>query len=244
MNQIHMVLQGKGGVGKSLIAALIAQKLIDDAEVRLPGDVLCIDTDPVNATFAGYKFFDVVQAEILDGNADINKRMFDRLIEAVACSDKVSVVDNGSTSFLPLSSYMAENAVIPMLEEMGKEVIIHSVLTGGQAMEDTISGLTSVLRKQPAKVVVWQNEYFGQVVRDGRPFVESKLYDQFHQKILGVVTLRKLNQDTAARDMEIMISNRLTFKEAMESPLFTLMPRHRLLSIKKEIFNQLEAIGI
>ena len=165
MNQIHMVLQGKGGVGKSLIAALIAQKLIDDAEVRLPGDVLCIDTDPVNATFAGYKFFDVVQAEILDGNADINKRMFDRLIEAVACSDKVSVVDNGSTSFLPLSSYMAENAVIPMLEEMGKEVIIHSVLSGGQAMEDTISGLTSVLRKQPAKVVVWQNEYFGQVVR-------------------------------------------------------------------------------
>ncbi|BBB64196.1 hypothetical protein UNDKW_5923 (plasmid) [Undibacterium sp. KW1] len=244
MSKIHMVLQGKGGVGKSLICALIAQKLVDDATGLKPEDILCVDTDPVNATFAGYKFFNVVKTEILDGSSDINKRMFDSLIETMANSDKPTVVDNGSTSFLPMSSYMAENSVIPMLEQMGKEVILHSVLTGGQATDDTISGLTSVLKTQPAKVVVWQNEYFGPVVRDGRPFSESKLYEKFRHKILGVITVRKLNQDTSARDMEIMISNRLTFKETMESPLFSLMPRHRLLTVKKDIFSQLDAIGI
>jgi cellulose biosynthesis protein BcsQ len=46
---IHMVLQGKGGVGKSFVAALMAQYLQDRGQ-----DPVCIDTDPVNATFAGY----------------------------------------------------------------------------------------------------------------------------------------------------------------------------------------------
>jgi len=50
--KIHMVLQGKGGVGKSFVAAPMAQFLQDKGR-----DPLCIDTDPVNATFAGYSAF-------------------------------------------------------------------------------------------------------------------------------------------------------------------------------------------
>ena len=46
---IHLTLQGKGGVGKSLIASVLAQYH------RQTGlDVRCIDTDPVNRTFAQY----------------------------------------------------------------------------------------------------------------------------------------------------------------------------------------------
>jgi CO dehydrogenase nickel-insertion accessory protein CooC1 len=41
------VLQGKGGVGKTYIASLIAQYLRDKGE-----PVACLDTDPVNASFA------------------------------------------------------------------------------------------------------------------------------------------------------------------------------------------------
>jgi len=50
--KIHVVLQGKGGVGKGFVAALMAQFLQDRGR-----DPLCIDTDPVNATFAGYSAF-------------------------------------------------------------------------------------------------------------------------------------------------------------------------------------------
>ena len=48
MAKIHMILQGKGGVGKSMIAATLAQWKRAHGEAPL-----CIDTDPVNATFAG-----------------------------------------------------------------------------------------------------------------------------------------------------------------------------------------------
>ena len=61
MDRIHMVLQGKGGVGKSVIAALIAQYKKSKGETPL-----CIDTDPVNSTFEGYQALDVRRLDIMD----------------------------------------------------------------------------------------------------------------------------------------------------------------------------------
>ncbi len=49
MAKIHMILQGKGGVGKYLIPNLLAQYKINANQ-----QPLCIDTDPVNATFHGF----------------------------------------------------------------------------------------------------------------------------------------------------------------------------------------------
>jgi CO dehydrogenase nickel-insertion accessory protein CooC1 len=46
---VHLSLQGKGGVGKSLIASLLAQ-FYKDHGVR----AICVDTDPVNQTFSQY----------------------------------------------------------------------------------------------------------------------------------------------------------------------------------------------
>ncbi|WP_455474103.1 nucleotide-binding protein [Bartonella sp. B30(2025)] len=56
MTNIHIVLQGKGGVGKSLVASLVMQYLLENKT-----DVRGIDTDPVNQTFANYKNFNVKQ---------------------------------------------------------------------------------------------------------------------------------------------------------------------------------------
>jgi Mrp family chromosome partitioning ATPase len=44
---IHLTLQGKGGVGKSLVSSILAQYF------RYRGaEIHCIDTDPVNQTFS------------------------------------------------------------------------------------------------------------------------------------------------------------------------------------------------
>ena len=48
-NSIHLSLQGKGGVGKSLIASILAQYFRDRGR-----DIHCIDTDPVNSTLFQY----------------------------------------------------------------------------------------------------------------------------------------------------------------------------------------------
>ncbi len=75
MTKIHMVLQGKGGVGKSMIAATLAQY-----KTGKGAKPLCIDTDPVNSTFEGYKALSVSRLDIMDGD-EINTRTFDALVE-------------------------------------------------------------------------------------------------------------------------------------------------------------------
>ena len=84
MAKIHTTLQGKGGVGKSLIATTIAQYKVEKGQTPL-----CIDTDPVNASFAGFRSLGVKRLDILKGD-EINTRNFDTLIEMIAtASDDV-----------------------------------------------------------------------------------------------------------------------------------------------------------
>ena len=59
-NTIHLSLQGKGGVGKSLTASILAQYLISRGMA-----VRCVDTDPVNRTLTQYKRLDVQPLKLL-----------------------------------------------------------------------------------------------------------------------------------------------------------------------------------
>ena len=138
MAKIHMVLQGKGGVGKSVIAALIAQYKASNGQAPL-----CIDTDPVNSTFHGYKSLNVRRLQIMDGD-EINSRNFDSLVELIAPSTDDVVIDNGASSFVPLSHYLVTNQVPALLQEMGHELVVHTVITGGQALVDTLSGFAQL----------------------------------------------------------------------------------------------------
>ena len=108
-----MVLQGKGGVGKSLIAAILAQYNVSKGK-----QPLCIDTDPVNATFHGFKALNVKRLQIMDGD-EINPRHFDSLVELIAPSTVDVIIDNGASSFVPLSHYLISNQVPALLQEMG-----------------------------------------------------------------------------------------------------------------------------
>ena len=238
MSAIHIILQGKGGVGKSLVAALLAQYL----EGKSEGELFCADTDPVNDTFAKYSAFNAERVKILNADKNIDSRVFDGLIEKLLVHEGDAVIDNGASTFLPLSAYMLENNVIGLLQEAGKQVFIHTVLTGGQSIDDTMIGLNSLITSQSAPIVVWQNEFFGSVEKDGKKFVESKLFERNKDRIKGIVTIHKRNQDTFGKDLELMVSNKLTFSQAMTSDLFTIMPRQRLKQIRNSIFEQLDHV--
>ena len=88
MAKIHMILQGKGGVGKSLIAALLAQYKMNTGQ-----QPLCIDTDPVNATFHGFQGLNVKRLQIME-NEEINPRNFDTLVELIAPATDDVIIDN------------------------------------------------------------------------------------------------------------------------------------------------------
>lgn len=236
---IHIVLQGKGGVGKSLVAALLAQYLASSGT-----KLFCADTDPVNNTFSRYQSIGAKSIHVLNSDQEIDARIFDALIEELIEHDGDAVIDNGASTFIPLAAYLSENGVIDLLRSYGKTVYIHTVLTGGQAMDDTLSGLVALLRSQPAEILVWENEFFGLVERDEKRFIDLDLYQSNKKRIKGIINIKRRSQSTFGRDIELMVSNKLTFNDAMTSSLFSLMPRQRLMTIKKEIFDQLITAGI
>jgi hypothetical protein len=225
MHTIHFVMMGKGGVGKSMIASLLAQCLILKQR-----NIYCADTDPTNMTFSHYKALNVQHFNISDDQLKVDTRKFDALINHIAAYEGDCVVDTGASSFLPLMHY--------------RRVVLHTPLVGGQAIDETIRGLQTILEFFSAPVVVWVNEYFGKVQKDGVSFKETSLYKDAQKRFLGVVFLQELNPDTSGHDVGSMTKKYLTFDEVLSSPNTDLATRHRLGIVRKNIFEQLNAIDL
>jgi hypothetical protein len=240
MATIHLILQGKGGVGKSLIAALIAQYQLSKGKRPL-----CIDTDPVNASFEAYKSLQVSRLSIVQ-DEEIAPRSFDQLIEQIAKAKDDVIIDNGATSFVPLSAYVITNQVPALLRDLGHQVIVHTVITGGQAQSDTLHGFTQLVKQFPADVsfVVWLNPYWGPIERDGKPFEQMKAYSAHKDRVSAIVRLPDLKKETFGRDLSDMLQAHLTFEEAIALPSLTIMTRQRLSIIKKQLFEQFSAVPV
>src|SRR4051794_21930134 len=239
LDGIHLSLQGKGGAGKSLVASILAQYFRHHGRT-----IQCIDTDPVNRTFAQYNGIDATRLELIrDGAIDI--RDFDGLMERLLTENGTFVIDNGASTFIPLWSYIVENQVIEILREAGKRLYVHTVITGGQALLDTVNGFRSLAQSTTDRnVIVWINEYFGRVERDGKKFANMAAYLENSDKVLGSVQITKRNPDTFGRDVEDMISRKLTFDEAISREAFSLMTKQRLRVVQRDLFEQLDVVGI
>ena len=68
---IHISLQGKGGVGKSLISAILSQYLLSKGQ-----EVRGIDADPVNQTLSEYRGLAVSRLNLLK-EGSVDQREFD-----------------------------------------------------------------------------------------------------------------------------------------------------------------------
>ncbi|HDV3697362.1 TPA: conjugal transfer protein TraL [Escherichia coli] len=240
MAKIHMVLQGKGGVGKSAIASIIAQYKMDKGQTPL-----CIDTDPVNATFDGYKALNVRRLNIMEGD-EINSRNFDTLVELIAPTKDDVVIDNGASSFIPLASYLISNQVPALLADMGHELVIHTVITGGQAMLDTLSGFAQLASQFPAEAlfVVWLNPYWGPIEHEGKGFEQMKAYTANKARVSAIIQIPALKEETYGRDFSDMLQERLTFDQALADESLTIMTRQRLKIVRRGLFEQLDAAAV
>lgn len=236
MPKTHLVLQGKGGVGKSFCAATLAQWL--RSKGRSP---TCIDTDPVNGTFAGYAGLDVSHVDIMDGD-EINSRHFDNVIERVASSDDDVVIDNGASSFVPLSHYLLSNGVPALLASLDRRLLVHVVITGGQAMLDTMNGFAQLAEQfgDSVNFVVWLNPFWGPIVHDGKGFEDSRAYCAHRSRVTAIVRVPPLKPETFGTDLANLLRARRTFEEALAEPGRTIMERQRLKTIKDTLFAQLD----
>jgi cellulose biosynthesis protein BcsQ len=237
---IHLSLQGKGGVGKSLVASILAQYLLKRGK-----PVRCIDTDPVNKTLSQYRGLPTEQLKLLR-EGGIDQRAFDGLMEQLLTEESaVFVVDNGASTFIPLWNYILENNVHAMLQKARKRLFVHTVITGGQALFDTLNGFSQLADSSTEQnIIVWVNEYFGRVERDGKPLEEMKVFLDNEHRVFGTVGIVKRNQDTFGRDMEEMISRKMTFTEAIRESDLSIMSKQRLQVIERDLFEQLDQLAI
>lgn len=236
---VHLILQGKGGVGKSLVAAILAQYFGHHGR-----DVHCVDTDPVNQTFAQYRELAVDRLDLL-AEGTIDPRVFDTLMERLLTEGGVFVVDNGASTFIPMWNYILENDVVRVLSESGRRLFVHCVITGGQGLVDTLSGFAKLAETTPDQnIVLWVNEYFGRVERDGKLLRDLPVYRENCSKVFGSVAIPKRNRDTFGRDVEDMLRRKLTFREALSGAEFPIMVRQRLRVVQRELFEQLDQLAL
>jgi hypothetical protein len=236
-----MLLQGKGGVGKSLVASLLFQYL-KEHNFAVKG----CDTDPVNSTFSGYKEFEVQTLDIMDGD-DIDQRRFDQLMETLCEMPAEShiIVDNGASCFVALCGYLKENGALSFLQESGHEILIHTLVTGGQALPDTLKGLRSLTIHFPeVPIVVWLNPYYGAIVLDGNDFYGFKVYAEASATFKAVIELPALKPNTFGRDFVEILARRASFGASIKSPRLHLMARQRLAMIWRNIKQVIDRAGL
>ena len=122
---------------------------------------------------------------------------------------------------------------------------MHTLVTGGQALLDTINGFRSLAQStEERNIIVWVNEYFGRVERDGKTFGEMAAYVENADKVFGSVHIAQRNHDTFGRDVEEVIAKKLTFDEAIRDGGFSLMTKQRLKMVQRDLFDQLTSVGI
>jgi hypothetical protein len=236
MKQVNITLQGKGGIGKSFVSSLIAQNLRDKGE-----PVICIDTDPINATLSSFKALNVRQINLMVDRR-INEAVFDEMMEIIL-SEATShfVIDNGAASFVPLSNYLILHDALKVIVDAGKQPIIQTVIAGGLGLNKTLSAFAVLAEQMPpeAMLVVWLNEHMGSIAYEGKTFEQSKAYQKYQDRVLSIIRLPRQNEDTFGQTIEQLIGERLTFTEALESSAFKIMSKQRLTMYRRGIYEQL-----
>jgi hypothetical protein len=68
-------------------------------------------------------------ALVVDDAIDV--KAADQFIEMLLTDDEDVVIDSGAASFLPLSSHLIDTEIAGLLDAAGRELVIHTIVTGG-----------------------------------------------------------------------------------------------------------------
>ena len=239
-NTVHFILQGKGGIGKTLVSTILAQWLAPkDARA-----LRCYDTDQENPTFSRYKALNVKHVPVMTDTRTIDPKRFDALMIDILEEEGNCVVDNGANSFSPLMAYLLENDCFALLEESGRKVYIHTIVGGGDTLHDTATGFAATARSTNVPLVLWENEHFGRLASaSGKRFTESQTYLDVAERVRGRVVLSARNADTFGADVKKMNIARMTVDEVRASDKFNVMEKQRIKVVFRDLFEQLDKIN-
>lgn len=239
-NTVHFILQGKGGIGKTLVSTILSQWLATKGEEPLR----CYDTDQENATFSRYKAMNVKHVPVMTDTRTIDPKRFDALMIDILEQEGNCVVDNGANTFSPLMGYLLENDCFDLLKESGRKVFIHTIVGGGDTLHDTAMGFLSTAKSTNVPLVLWENEHFGLLQSGtGKQFIESQTYADNAERVVGRVVLSQRNADTFGADIKKMNIARMTAEEVRASEKFNVMEKQRIKVVFRDLFEQLDKVN-
>lgn len=240
-SSIHIIISPKGGAGKSGVAAILAGYCADHQI-----DLSCIDSDPTIKTFATYKRFNAMRVQgLIDDDNQIDERAFDGVVDKVLQErKKTHVIDTGSSGFVVIMNYLIMGDILESFKKKGKKIYFHIPIVGGQAQEESISGMENIISQIPefVKVIVWINEYNFKVKIDGKGFLESAVYNKYKPRLLATINQAKLPANTFGADMTHMLKSHLSFTEALTSSEFSFAAQERLRKTRRILYEGLDQI--
>ena len=238
-NTVHFILQGKGGIGKTLVSTILAQWMAGQDTQPLR----CYDTDQENPTFSRYKAMNVRHVPVMTDTRTIDPKRFDALMIDLLEEDGNCVIDNGANTFSPLMAYLLENDCFTLLKESGRKVYIHVIVGGGDTLHDTATGFTATAKATDVPLVLWENQHFGLLQSaSGKQFTESLTYSEHAARVVGRVVLSQRNADTFGADIKKMNIARLTLEEVRASDKFNVMEKQRIKVVFRDLFEQLDQV--
>jgi len=241
MGVVNFILQSKGGIGKSLVAVLLFQYL-QERGVKVIG----LDVDPLNATFGNFASLMIIKMNIMDGD-DIDARLFDELVDSALqlSQGEHLVVDSGTSSFVKLFAYLKTNDAFGIIQEAGHTVRLHPVIAGSDMAKESFLRVRDFAVAFPAvQQVVWKNYFFGPVELLGKTFEETDLYVDFQELFYALVTIPNLDKDTFGKDISKMLTDQVSFIEAINSNKYHVMPRQRLKIFWDQVKTELDKVHL
>lgn len=241
MANIHLMLQKKGGVGKSTLCCFFAEYMLYKGRT-----LRCYDTDVSVGKFSSFTAFNVQKVNIFDEQKRIDPIQFDGLMEELlaAGDDEEIIIDTGGDSYTALNSYIIENDVFSLLSEHGHRVFWHTVLLGGADYEITTSDFSNLASNfsvfDGVSFVIWLNPFNGKKVAFNKiNFEDSDLFKAAKKtgKVFALIDLPVTDPLTFGHNIGTMLENKQSFAEAIDdSKRFNIMARSRLTKMRKSTF--------
>ncbi|MEI6270072.1 MAG: mobilization protein [Methylococcaceae bacterium] len=131
MSTIHLIGGEKGGIGKSVVARLLAQYMIDK---NIP--FIGFDTDRSHGSLLRF-YSDFASPTVID-----NYQSLDAIIEtALALPEQRILVDLAAQSHQPLGEWIEDSGVLELAEELGISICYWNVMDSGKDCVDLLDKL-------------------------------------------------------------------------------------------------------
>jgi len=226
------MLGQKGGIGKSTVCTFLAQGL-----QRAGRKVGLIDLDPATQTLVKFNQLEIIDFKdmISEEMGEIDSARFDDLIEIVNSRSDFDdiIMDSGSSNIISLINYLKRNDSFSLFENQGHDVIIHTVIAGGDMTSATLKTL-GILHEdfRGTDKILWLNEYAHRMEIDGAKGVEAvfktPIYNDAKESIKAVFALPSLHPQLEANLINGMLDKGILFSEVDKSDEFKLAEKNRL----------------